>query len=819
MKKPRRSVSVPSIETPLRRGMMKLIKKWSQLLGLRQRNNGSKRSSWGEKVKSPYYQKWLIGIMTTLLLALLLLPTLSLPIKEYRIGDIATKEIKATQDLLVEDENSTREKRMEAEKSVLSVYDYDPSLLVDAENRIRSTFAFLSSSLQKGKNHELEAQRLREWDASIRLPLNPNEWRLLEKEKFNPLLGERILKLITPLFIKGIVNDKDLLDPEATKGVIIRNVQTRLERKDLPPFHFLDYKEAKSKLRGETEPLSTVYGKEMGILLIKISEHFLRPNLTFNKDETETRKTEAREKVNPVYFQVKRGEVILRAGEKVREEHLLKISALKKAQERGHLLSILAGLTLLSFLILVILHEFSTKNIRKIAPSRKDLIFFCSTLVGTIGSLKLFQLITDILGGELLSIPSSSYIYLFPIAAGAMLIRIVLNSEVAIVYAILSSYFSAVLIGNQLFFFIFCLIGSLIGAHRVARCEQRSILIKAGWIVGGVNLLTLFSSHLITGAPIRMTLLSDGIMGFLAGPISSVVLLGITPIIESLFNYTTDIKLLELANMDHPLLKDMAVQAPGTYHHSIVVGSLAEEAAKSISANPLLVRVSSYYHDIGKLKKPLYFIENVRGMEGMENRHDHLSPSMSSLILISHIKDGVELASEHRLGERITNIIRQHHGTSLITYFYQKAKEKENQEMDPIEEKDFRYPGPKPQTKEAGIVMLADAVEAASRTLTDPTASRLRGLVQQIIRNIFLDGQLEECELTLKDLQKIEESFSRILTAIFHQRIDYPSLSFSEFQKKKNDENLDQKSAKTYPLRLKKDKKNGPKDIEQLRTS
>lgn len=815
MKERKKSASVQNIELPLRKGTMKLIKKLSSLFRSRQGNSGPKRSYWREKVHSPSYQKWLIGLTTALLLTLLLLPTLSLPIREYKVGEIATKEIKSAQDLLVEDENSTKEKRIEAEKSVLSVYDYDPNLLVDVENRIRSTFISLSSSLEKGKNHESEIQRQREWEASIRLPLNLNEWHLLEREKFNPALGERILKLISPLFIKGIVSDKDLLDSEAMKGVVIRNIQTRLEKKDVPPFNFLDYKEAKSILRAETETLSTLYGKEMGILLIKISEHFLRPNLTFNKDETEARKIEAREKVNPVYFQVKRGEVILRAGEKVKEEHILKIKALKKAQERSHILSILAGLILLSFLVLVILHEFSTKNIRKIALSQKDLIFFCSTLIGTIGTLKLFQLIADILGGELLSIPSSSYIYLFPIAAGAMLVRIVLNSEVAIVYAILSSYFSAVLIGNQLFFFIFSLIGSLIGAHRVARCEQRSILIKAGWILGAVNILMILSYYLISGTPFRMTLLSDGIMGFLAGPISSVLLLGITPIIESLFNYTTDIKLLELANMEHPLIKDMIVQAPGTYHHSIIVGSLAEEAAKSVSANPLLARVSSYYHDIGKLKKPLYFVENAIGIE---NRHDHLSPYMSSLILVSHLKDGVELALENRLGERITNIIRQHHGTSLIAYFYQKAKEKENPEMDSIDEKDFRYPGPKPQTKEAGIVMLADAVEAATRTLTDPTSSRLRGLVQQIIQNFFLDGQLEECELTLKDLQKIEESFSRILTGIFHQRVNYPTLPFIELQKKKNDENLDQKPAKTYSPRFKKDKKNSPKDIEQLRT-
>jgi putative nucleotidyltransferase with HDIG domain len=436
--------------------------------------------------------------------------------------------------------------------------------------------------------------------------------------------------------------------------------------------------------------------------------------------------------------------------------------------------------------------------------------------VGIIGLLKLFQLMTDVLGGEFFSIPSSSYSYLFPIAIGAMLIRIVINSEVAIVFAILSSYFSATLMGNQLFFFIFTFVGSIIGAHKVARCEQRSILIKAGLTVGGFNILLILSYYLISGNPLKMVLLADLIMGFLGGLLASVLVLSIVPIIESLFGYTTDIKLLELANMDNPILKDLILQAPGTYHHCIIVGSLVEAAAKSIAANPLLARVSAYYHDIGKLKKPLYFIENAGGME---NKHDHLTPSMSSLILISHVKDGLELARENHLGQRMAHIIQQHHGTSLISYFYQKAKEKENKETETIDEKDFRYPGPKPQTKEAGIVMLADAVEAASRTLSDPTPSRIKNLVRRITNSIFIDEQLEECELTLKDLHKIEESFSRILTAIFHQRIDYPASPTSESSMKLNDEDLDSKSTKTYPFRLKKDKKGSPKDIDRTGTS
>jgi putative nucleotidyltransferase with HDIG domain len=793
------------------------IKKFILDLPFLKTTNGLRDRSWLERIKTPSYQNWFIGIGIAILLTLLLSPSLTLHLKEYKVGDIATKEVRSMQDLLVEDQKSTQEKRAEAERSVLSIYDFDPAVLSESENRIRSTFESLAASFQKReKGVDQSALRKKEWDSSMRLPLTPKEWQILEKERFNPAIGEAALKIIAPILNKGIVNDKELLDPDAEKGITLRNIQTRGVRRSFPPFTFLDLKEAKAKLRAQAALLSPPLGKETSPIVLKIAEQFLRINLTFNKNETEGKKTDAKEKVNPVYFQIKRGEVILRAGDRVQEEDLPKIKALKKAQEKTHLLAILMGMGFLTFLILASLYQFSTQNIRKVALSQKDLLFCSTALLGIIAFLKLFQLSADVLGGEFFSIPSSSYLYLFPIATGAMLVRIVLNSEVAIFFSLLASYFSAALMGNQLFYFIFAFVGSVIGAHKVARCEQRSILLKAGLTVGGINILMILSYSLISENFFKITLLSDLMMGFLGGILASVLVLGIVPIIETLFGYTTDIKLLELANMDHPILKDLILQAPGTYHHSIIVGSLVEAAAKSIAANPLLARVSAYYHDVGKLKKPLYFIENVGGAE---NKHEHLTPTMSSLILISHVKDGVEMARENRLGERIGHIILQHHGTSLISYFYQKAKGKENPEVESINENDFRYPGPKPQTKEAGIVMLADSVEAASRALADPTPSRIKSLVQRVTNSIFLDGQMEECELTLKDLQEIQESFNRILTAIFHQRIDYPVSTGSESPLKRNDEDLDSKSAKTYPLKLRKNKKVGPKDIDRIGVS
>ena len=253
--------------------------------------------------------------------------------------------------------------------------------------------------------------------------------------------------------------------------------------------------------------------------------------------------------------------------------------------------------------------------------------------------------------------------------------------------------------------------------------------------------------------------------------LSSMLVSAFTPLFESLFHFTTNIKLLELANLNSPLLRDLMIKAPGTYHHSVVVGNLVEAAAEAIGANPLLARVAAYYHDIGKTAKPLYFIEN---MQGGENRHDKLSPHMSALILISHLKEGEALAKEKHLGQPIIDVIRQHHGTALIKFFYEKAKQQADATGQVVDPQEFRYPGPKPQTREAGLVMLADAVEAASRTLINPTPDRIQGMVQKLINRIFSDGQLDECELTLKNLHEIAKSFNRILGAIFHHRIDYP---------------------------------------------
>ena len=280
-------------------------------------------------------------------------------------------------------------------------------------------------------------------------------------------------------------------------------------------------------------------------------------------------------------------------------------------------------------------------------------------------------------------------------------------------------------------------------------------------VAGGLMLL----SPQLTAPTWTYHLLWAAIGGIFSGMLGG----ALAPVAEFLGGYTTDIKLLELSSLERPLLRELSLQAPGTWNHSMVVGQMCEMAAEAIHANPYLARVGAYYHDIGKIKKPAYFVEN---QIGRENRHDKLTPSMSALIIKAHVKDGIDMAEQVRLPQSITDFIAQHHGTSLIEYFYEKAlKEAEHGEL--VDETHYRYPGPRPQTKEAGLLMLADAVEAASRTLTDPTPAKIQGLVQKIINKIFASGELGESNLTLKDLHKIAKSFTRVLSAIYHRRIEY----------------------------------------------
>ena len=308
--------------------------------------------------------------------------------------------------------------------------------------------------------------------------------------------------------------------------------------------------------------------------------------------------------------------------------------------------------------------------------------------------------------------------------------------------------------------------GAAVAALGCGRIRKRSKLLKLGVFSSMVQVLLILAANLRAGERLAS---QDVLLGFANGMLWAVLITAILPLVEQVFRVATGISLLELSDQNHPLLRRLSLEAPGTYHHSLILGNLSESAGEAIGANSLLIRVGAYFHDIGKLMKPEYFIEN-EGMQG--SMHANLSPTMSALVITAHTKDGVELAREKSLPEPIIDLIQQHHGTSLVEYFFHQAQEED--EGSRVDEELFRHPGPKPQTKEAGVLLLADSVESASRALPEPTPSRIARQVHDVINRKLMDGQLDECELTLTDVHKIEQNLIRSLTSVFHGRIKYP---------------------------------------------
>ena len=430
------------------------------------------------------------------------------------------------------------------------------------------------------------------------------------------------------------------------------------------------------------------------------------------------------------------------------------------------------GGSLIAFVLLFILY----RDIMRYKPSYiKNYNMFLLLGLMIIGTLLIGRffgyLFENLLKGIGLVSPETA-IYGIPVAAGAMFVALLFDFHTAITFSFTISLLTGYWL-NDAYYPIYTFVGSLTAAFSVIRCKKRSAILRGGFYVACVNVLLTLILLLARGELFTYKAPYALIFAVFSGVIVSSIVSVLLPLIEYLFKISTDISLLELLDLNQPLMKNLMINAPGTYHHSVIVGNLVEAAAETVGVNPLLARVSSYYHDVGKIKIPDYFVEN---QGGSASRHDRLTPHMSSMIIINHVKEGVELARQFKIPEAIIDIITQHHGTSLITYFYSKAKEL-NAGAAP-DEADYKYPGPKPQTRVAALVMMADAVEAASRVLTDPTPARISALVDKITNHIFLDGQLDECELTFKDISEIKKKFTYILTGIFHKRIDYPGFDF-----------------------------------------
>ena len=793
----------------------------------------------GKILNSDWRFCWGILLSLTILFSLILFPSLVITKHQYNLGDVAERDIKSPKDFFIEDQSATELNRKLAEEKVPTVYDYDPELGTKIALTVAEIFAQMraasaahnitsepipmaaENSVEDTANAQkpsatVSADKRKYLEEKLGIRVTQGAFRALATVEFSEKTADHITQILLQILNNGVVTNKEILLKESEKGIILRNVSTKKEEavNQLKQFYGLD--QAKTMVRIVGQPLLSDLDYGLLNLVVDFVQRLIQPNITLNRNETQERKKAATTEIKPVLNKIKAGEMLLREGERVTEVQLLKLKTLATQSEKKQVLFTSVGAAMVLACLLVTTYILHLKQPGRLsAENNKRLLFMACVFLTFFLLAEISYKLSEVLTlNATLPIPMSSIWFGIPLASGAMIVCVFMGITVAIPLSMVMAVSFAVIFGNSLPYFLYFMISGTMAAYWIQICRERKVFITAGAKLGLLNIMLVTAIDFYLADLSGPKLLYDWAFGFMGGIGAGIVTAGIVPLVEIAFGYTTDISLLELANLDRPILRRLMIEAPGTYHHSVIVGSLVEAAASEIGANHLLTKVCGYYHDIGKINKPLYFIEN---QQNGKNKHDKLAPSMSGLILIAHVKEGVEIAKEHKLGQDIIDTIRQHHGTSFIRYFFDKAKQLKGE--DQVNVDDFRYPGPKPQTREAGLVMLADVVEAASRTLDNPTPSRIQGLVQNLINNIFSDGQLDECELTLKDLHKIARSFNKILYGIHHHRIEYPEKRASAGENGKGrlkNGSPDRQQAKQAQNRAEENKTNGSGHLKRL---
>lgn len=689
---------------------------------LRARN----RALLGTKVGHERLQRTLAALLTALLVFVLLMARFRPEVVSYRAGDVATRTVKANRAAAYVDREATEKLREEAATAVPDVYTRDSGAearalqtlrdVLDLANRVRND-ATAPTALDK-------VDRLRE---GLDLSLSPQAMRLLIES------GRGALTRI---------------DQQAT--ALVRQEMARQIRSNTD-----DLERAREALRErlETAPLNPRYRS----LLTELTQVALQPNLVFDATTTATKRDEARKAVEEVRRQIQPGDVLITAEEKVTQRHEDMFAALGLSQpsvDYTQALVLLGALLLLT----VALALFTRSFVPEVYYHDRSFVLLCATLIATAGLFSLFRGLQwfQVLG---LSTASAAAIFLAlttrPLAAaGAALF---LGSLVALAAP-----------GSDAHTLLSATLCALLASHFVRPRESRSSTVARSAILTALsNTISFAVISAVFGFTVTPQAAGQVALG---GFLAAILATGLISAIERPLGLTTHLRLLELQNPNEPALKRLLTEAPGSYQSSVMVANLAEPAADAIGADAVLTRTACMYHDLGKLKRSYFFVEN---QFGAENPHERLSPHLSALVLMSHVKDGMEMAEEIKLPPLVASVIAQHHGTGLVSFMYQRAQA-EAQEGEEVLESDFRYPGPKPQTRENAIIMLADTVEAAARTLNEPTRPRIEAMVERLVDARIADGQLDESPLTFADITVIKRSLVNTLTGMFHQRLAYP---------------------------------------------
>jgi putative nucleotidyltransferase with HDIG domain len=737
-----------------------------------------------DEPKPPFLRRllrdpWPLLVLTTLIVALLLTRLPRETVANLSLGAIAPGDVVAPFDLAVQDAANTSQKKAEAEAAVLPVYTFDANVAANTEDKIRALFAEGRAwAARFPENHRSGELRTLLLDKQG-FDLEPADVQTLVRLKFPAELEETLVGLTAKTFNRGIVVSKNLfIHGESERGLTLLDIQSH--ERTVRVGDLLDIGESE-RLFNDDLALIEMPARSRAALA-NLGQIFLTANVTYNKIETERRKAEAREAVAPVSVNVKKGRVIVRKGDEVTADALNVLDQYNRRIRQGsQWIAGFVGLCLLYFFLLFNLWTYLGRAYRPPQAQR----YFRMTAAALVGSLildKAFLVLATGVSRSLTTAPLTNvdiFTLAFPFQAGTLIFAFLLPDAVTLLYIILNSLTVGVFSGGDFLLTIYSFVGGLAAVYGVKlyRRRYRAATLRAGFIVlPAVNALLILVGHLVLKRAGLAAFPAEVGMGIVGGGASAVLAFLLLPLVESAFGFVTGSKLLELTNSDLPIFRQLSEEAPGSYHHSLIVASLAEKAAEELGLDTQLAKAGALYHDIGKTKMPEYFIENRTGEFDL---HKDLTPAMSTLVIKNHVKEGAELARKLKLPRPLREIVEQHHGNSLVRYFYAKAKRTYDPEDQTVGEEAFRYPGPPPQSKEAGLVMLADSIEAASRSLKAPTKDNLKRVITDIINGTLQDGQLDACDFSLRELRAVAAAFLTVLYAIYHPRVEYPGFSFN----------------------------------------
>ncbi|GAB6076555.1 HD family phosphohydrolase [Desulfurobacterium crinifex] len=655
---------------------------------------------------------FLCGIFITFVM----LPISFVNVPKLKPGDISPVDIRSPISVEVENKKATEKAREKARKSVRPIFVYSP----DVEKKV--------DNLTEGlKNASPEEKKI-------------------------------IRKLLFSYYKRGILSET----PEGYEKIVVITPEGRTERRIED---FLTKEKLEDQL--EKDLFLLIKDREKTNQLIKELLPAIQPNYIYSQKETEALRKEAESKVKPIYIKLQKGEVIVKKGEKITPAEVEKIELIRKENSKGKDLNKYVSLFFLSLLLFYVM----VKLYRVISPSAvemKNIIFSFSVVVLDIFLMRILTFFSKLLF-ETLNMPVDENLLYVPIITSTIFASMFITKKVATLHILPISIIPSFLFSKPEFFIIPISIGAIFSCFDSRKYRSREMIYKSAFTAGiAIAVLQLIVLIYYRGFQFSLEMVVQLVLTLFGALVTAVVVNGLSPLFINIFKFTTDMVYMELINLNHPLLRKLILKAPGTYSHSVMVATLAEAAAETIGANALLAKAGGLFHDIGKLKNPQGFIENqINGV----NIHDKLPPEKSATILKSHVEYGEELGKKYGLPEKIIDIIKQHHGTKLMRYFYHKAKELYGEEK--VDEKKFRYPGPKPQFKEAGIVMVADTVEAAVRSMKDKDIN-LDEFIHKLIMETVEDGQLNQSGLSLKDIAMIEKVFRKVLSGVYHNRIEYP---------------------------------------------